>query len=124
MPIVNEHSLTIGWDGGISPCLALMHTYPFYIYGRRKEVNRYVLGFAGEQTLVKTWTSEEYVKFRAKVQGFRFPSCVDCGMNCSFAEENTDCWGNGPRVRDYPGQAGYHPMSLNRSLDAIFTSGV
>ena len=97
---VNESSLTIGWDGGVSPCSALMHSYPYYIYGRRKEVSRYVLGFVGEQSLADIWTSEEYVLFRAKVSAFRFPSCVDCGMDCTYAQENNDCWGNEPSCAD------------------------
>ncbi|MGQ9585736.1 MAG: SPASM domain-containing protein [Anaerolineae bacterium] len=41
---VGTRSLVVGWDGGVSPCYALMHSYPYYIYGRRKEVTRYVLG--------------------------------------------------------------------------------
>jgi Fe-coproporphyrin III synthase len=97
---INELSLTIGWDGGVSPCSALMHLYPYYIYSRPKKVTRYVLGFVGEQSLADIWTSEEYITFRAKVQDFRFPSCVDCGMECTFAQENSDCLGNSPSCAD------------------------
>lgn len=97
---INEPSLAIGWDGGVSPCNALMHSYPYYLYGRRKEVTRYVLGFVDERSLAKIWTSEEYVSFRARVADFRFPSCVDCGLDCTYAQENNDCWGNEPSCAD------------------------
>lgn len=97
---IEERSIVIGWDGGVSPCYALMHSYPYYIYGRRKEVSRYVLGRATEQTLADIWMSDEYVLFRAKVREMRFPSCVDCGMACTYAEENADCWGNSPSCAD------------------------
>lgn len=97
---VKDPSVVIGWDGGVSPCYALMHSYTYYIYGRRKEVTRYVLGSVRERSLADIWTSEEYVLFRAKVRDFRFPSCVDCGMDCSFAQENTDCYGNDPSCAD------------------------
>ncbi len=97
---IEERSIVIGWDGGVSPCYALMHSYPYYIYGRRKEVSRYVLGRVPEQTLADIWMSDEYVLFRAKVREMRFPSCVDCGMACTYAEENTDCWGNVPSCAD------------------------
>jgi Fe-coproporphyrin III synthase len=97
---INEPSLVIGWDGNVSPCYALMHSYPYYIYGRRKEVTRYVLGSVKERSLAEIWTSEEYVIFRAKVRDFRFPSCVDCGIDCTFAQENGDCWGNDPSCAD------------------------
>ena len=95
-----DPSLVVGWDGGVSPCYALMHSYTYYIYGRRKEVSRYTLGNVNQRSLLETWNSEEYVTFRAKVNDFRFPSCVDCGMDCTFAQENTDCWGNEPSCAD------------------------
>lgn len=97
---VEGRAMVIGWDGGVSPCYALMHSYPYYIYGRRKEVTRYVLGYVGESSLAEIWTSAAYVTFRAKVRDFRFPSCVDCGMACTYAERNTDCWGAVPSCAD------------------------
>jgi Fe-coproporphyrin III synthase len=97
---VDRSALVIGWDGGVSPCYALMHSYTYFIYGRRKEVNRYVLGNVRERPLADIWTSEEYVAFRANVRDFRFPSCVDCGMDCTYAQENSDCWGNNPSCAD------------------------
>ncbi len=97
---VDELSVTIGWDGEVSPCSALMHSYTYFIYGRRKEVTRYTLGNVRERSLVEIWTSEDYVKFRAKVHDFRFPSCVDCGMDCTYAQENVDCFGNDPSCAD------------------------
>lgn len=98
---IEGRSLVIGWDGGVSPCYALMHSYPYYIYGQLKEVSRYVLGNVMERPLVEIWTSEEYVRFRAKVREFRFPSCVDCGLiGCDYREANEDCWGNAPSCAD------------------------
>jgi tungsten cofactor oxidoreducase radical SAM maturase len=97
---VRESALVIGWDGAVSPCYALMHSYRYYIYGRRKDVKRFVLGSVKERSLAEIWTSEEYLNFRAKVHDFRFPSCVDCGMDCTYAQENSDCWGNDPSCAD------------------------
>ncbi|MDR7465556.1 MAG: SPASM domain-containing protein [Armatimonadota bacterium] len=97
---IDDRAMVIGWDGGVSPCYALMHSYPYYIYGRRKEVSRYVLGRVGERTLAEIWTSQECVTFPARVRDFRFPSCVDCGMACSFAASNEDCRGNAPSCAD------------------------
>lgn len=97
---VEDRAMVIAWDGGVSPCYALLHSYPYYIYGRRKNVTRYVLGNARQQPLTDIWTSEEYVRFRAKVRDFRFVSCVDCGLACTYAEDNEDCWGNVPSCAD------------------------
>jgi hypothetical protein len=77
-----------------------MHSYTYHIYGRRKEVSRYVLGTVGERSLADICTSEEYVSFRANVRDFRFPSCVDLCMDCTYAQENSDCWGNNPSCAD------------------------
>jgi len=52
---IEERAMIIGWDGGVSPCYALMHSYPYYIYGRRKEVSRHVLGNVYEQPLADIW---------------------------------------------------------------------
>lgn len=97
---ITDPSIVIGWDGGVSPCYALMHSYPYYIYERPKEVIRHVFGNVRERSLRDIWTSEEYVIFRAKVRDFRFPSCVDCGIDCTYARENSDCWGNDPSCSD------------------------
>jgi len=97
---VANRSLVVGWDGGVSPCYPLMHSYPYYIYGRLKNVTRYVLGNVREQPLVDIWTSDECVAFRAKVREFRFTSCVDCGLGCAYTEENEDCLGNVPSCAD------------------------
>ena len=97
---VQGRALVIGWDGGVSPCYALMHSYPYWIYGRPKRVSRLLFGNVRERPLADIWMDEAYVRFRARVRAFRFPSCVDCGMACTYAEENTDCWGNDPSCAD------------------------
>ena len=99
---VDEESLVVGWDGGVSPCYALAHTYPYYMYGRHKEVERYVLGNVRDRSLAEIWSSDDYLSFRAKVRAFRFPSCVDCPLEggCDYAAHNQDCWGNDPSCAD------------------------
>jgi tungsten cofactor oxidoreducase radical SAM maturase len=97
---VDDRAVVIGWDGGVSPCYPLMHSYPYYIYGRRKNVSRYVLGNVNECSLADIWQSQEYVCFRAKVRDFRFMYCVDCGAACDYAESNEDCLGNVPSCAD------------------------
>jgi tungsten cofactor oxidoreducase radical SAM maturase len=97
---VEGKSLVIGHDGGVSPCYALMHSYTYYIFGRRKEVKRYILGNVLENPISSIWMSEEYVRFRNRVRMFDFPSCVDCGLACDLAERNEDCWANNPSCAD------------------------
>ena len=97
---VGDRSLVIAWDGSVSPCYALMHSYRYYVFGRRKNVSRYAIGNVREKKLVELWTCEEYTKFRHKVRAFAFPSCVDCGVDCGYADLNQDCWGGDPSCAD------------------------
>lgn len=97
---ISNKGLVIGWDGSVSPCYALMHSYPYFIFGRLKHVFRYILGNVNQSSLADIWTNRDYVLFRAKVADFRFPSCVDCGQDCDFTQQNEDCWGNVPSCAD------------------------
>ena len=99
---VTNNALVIGWDGAVSPCYALSHSYPYYIFGRRKEVSRYTLGNVNQASLAEIWTSEDYVRFRAEVRRFHFPSCVDCDLRdtCDITAANEGCWGWNPSCAD------------------------
>jgi len=99
---IADRALVVGWDGGVSPCYALMHSYPYYIFGRRKRVTRYTFGNVRDKALAEIWTSEDYVRFRAQVRRFRFPSCVDCDLRdtCDLRENNEACWGWNPSCAD------------------------
>lgn len=91
---VSEGSAAVAWDGDVSPCVALMHSYPCYVMGRRKEIRRYTLGNVGQEPITAIWDREEYKRFRDLVQKFDFAPCSDCG-GCSLAESNEeDCFGN------------------------------
>ncbi len=97
---IGDRSLVIGWDGGVSPCYALLHSYQCYVFDRLKHVSRYSIGSVRERRLLELWTSEEYVRFRHKVRAFEFPSCMDCGMDCGYTDINQDCWGADPSCAD------------------------
>ncbi|MDH7499594.1 MAG: radical SAM protein [candidate division NC10 bacterium] len=91
---VNEGYLAIGWDGEVSPCLALMHSYGCYILDRYKQIRRYRLGNVGEKSLKEIWEGEEYSGFRSRVRAFEFSPCAECG-GCGLSETNEeDCFGN------------------------------
>ena len=91
---VREGAVVIAWDGEVSPCVALMHSYTCYVLGRRKVIRRYTLGNVGQEEITRIWDRDEYVQFRARVQRFDFSPCVNCG-GCELAESNEeDCFGN------------------------------
>jgi tungsten cofactor oxidoreducase radical SAM maturase len=100
---VQDHATVVGWDGSVSPCYALSHNYSYYtVDGRKKQVNRYILGNMKDQSLADIWTSEEYVRFRSEVKAYRFPSCPDCDLRetCDLRERNLGCWGWNPSCAD------------------------
>ena len=91
---VGEGAVAIAWDGEVSPCVALMHSYTCYILGRQKAILRYTVGNVGREEIMRIWDREEYRKFRTRVKQFDFSPCVDCG-GCQLAESNKeDCFGN------------------------------
>lgn len=100
---VQDRSMVVGWDGGVSPCYALSHNYAYFaIDGRQKQVARYVLGDVGAQSLAEVWMTENYVRFRSEVRGFHFPSCPDCDLRetCDLRGRNEGCWGWNPSCAD------------------------
>lgn len=83
------------WDGQVSPCLALLHDHPVYLYGRRKDVTHYGLGNINDKPLHEIWESPEFSSFRLKLQQFVFSPCTTCGGCERFARNFEDCQGNG-----------------------------
>ncbi len=100
---IKDRALVVGWDGGISPCYALAHNYFYFtVDGRKKHVQRYLLGNINDQSLRQIWMSADYVRFRNEVRAFNFPSCPNCDLRetCDFRERNEGCWGWNPSCAD------------------------
>lgn len=100
---VYDNAIAVCWDGGVSPCYALSHSYKYYaIDGVEKEVQRHTFGNVEELSLAEIWMSEEYVRYRSEVRTFHFPSCADCDLRdtCDLRLKNEACWGNNPSCAD------------------------
>ncbi len=93
-PFIERGSVVIGWNGEISPCLALAHGYETYLNNTPRTVRRCVFGNLQEQSLLSVWKAQEYAAFRKRVQEFDFAPCTWCG-GCEMAEKNEeDCFAN------------------------------
>ena len=100
---IHDPSAVVGWDGAVTPCYALSHSYEYYaIDGVKKSVSRYPLGDVNRQRLAEIWMSEDYVRFRSEVRAFRFPSCPNCDLRdtCDLRQQNEGCWGWNPSCAD------------------------
>jgi MoaA/NifB/PqqE/SkfB family radical SAM enzyme len=93
-PFIEQRSTSVAWDGSVSPCLGLLHSHISYLFDLRQSIQRYQLGNVNQRSLPEIWLSEEYTRFRQKVEQFDFAPCTVCG-GCQMAEANQeDCFGN------------------------------
>jgi MoaA/NifB/PqqE/SkfB family radical SAM enzyme len=93
-PFVERGSLSIRWDGDVSPCLALLHDHKAYVHGYERALKRHSVGNVLRQSIGDIWNKPEYLSFRKRIQEFDFSPCVLCG-GCDFFESNQeDCIGS------------------------------
>lgn len=93
-PFIKSGSTAISWEGNLSPCLPLMHSFFSFLDDRKRASRRHVIGNVAEKSLHDLWNAPEYVAIRERVQAFSFSHCVFCaGCELSLANEE-DCRGN------------------------------
>lgn len=93
-PFVERGSVSVRWDGAISPCLPLLHTHHSYLDFRPRVNHAFAFGNVNERGLVETWDSEPYADLRERLLAFDFAPCTTCN-SCDMADENLeDCFGS------------------------------
>jgi len=93
-PFVERGSLSIRWDGKISPCLPLLYTHGYYLDERERISREYFVGDIHVSNLLQVWNEGAYRELRKRLQEFDFSPCVFCN-SCEMANENMeDCFGN------------------------------
>ena len=79
---IDSGSITIAWDGNVSPCPPLSHNHQSYLHN------------IADCDLLDLWNDSDYVAYRQRVQQFAFAPCTACG-GCDLSESNeADCYGN------------------------------
>jgi MoaA/NifB/PqqE/SkfB family radical SAM enzyme len=87
-------TMSVSWNGDVSPCWPLMHTHVSYLHGKPRMNYRHVVGNVRDRTLRDLWLDPDYVAYRRRIQDFAFAPCTFCG-GCELAEANLeDCLGN------------------------------
>jgi hypothetical protein len=90
---IESGSISVRWDGGVSPCWPLMHTHTSYLHGKPRRNRQHIIGSLHERDLLDLWNDPEYQAYRQRVQSFAFAPCSSCG-GCDLSESNeTDCFG-------------------------------
>ena len=93
-PFVQKGSISVRWDGAVSPCLALLHAHESYLGDRRRRIEPYSVGRLEERSLKEIWEDPGYVSLRGRLQEFDFAPCSWCN-SCDFPDGNQeDCFGS------------------------------
>lgn len=93
-PFIEKASISVRWDGAVSPCLALMHANESYLDNHVRKSHAFAVGSLQKQTLEEIWNDAAYRDLRERVQAFDFSPCMSCN-SCEMADANEeDCFGN------------------------------
>jgi len=93
-PFVEKGSVSVRWDGAISPCLPLLHTHRSYLDFRPRTNHAYAVGNVNDRGLLDAWRDPDYVALRERLLAFDFAPCTICN-SCDMADENLeDCFGS------------------------------
>ena len=93
-PFVEKGSVSVRWDGAVSPCLPLLHTHQSYLDFRLRTSHAHVVGNVNERDLLDLWRDPDYAQLRERLQVFDVAPCTLCN-SCDMADENLeDCFGS------------------------------
>lgn len=93
-PFVERGSVSIRWDGKLSPCLPLLYTHTHFLDNRERTSREFFVGDIHDHHLIRIWNDKRYQELRNRLQDFDFSPCVFCN-SCEMANENMeDCFGN------------------------------
>jgi len=91
---VESGTLSISWNGVVSPCWPLMHDFTSYLHNKPRKSQRHVLGNVRDQSIQEIWLSPAFLQYRERLHNFVFAPCTFCG-GCDLSEANVeDCLGN------------------------------
>ena len=93
-PFVEKGSISVRWDGAISPCLPLLHTHRGYLGLRPRTSHAFSVANVNDRGLLEAWTDPAYVALRERLLDFDFAPCTICN-SCDMADDNLeDCFGS------------------------------
>jgi MoaA/NifB/PqqE/SkfB family radical SAM enzyme len=91
---VESGTMSIAWNGDVSPCWPLMHTHTTFLHGKPRLTKKHVIANVHNRSLGEIWNDPEYVTYRERLHNFVFAPCTFCG-GCDLSETNEeDCLGN------------------------------
>lgn len=107
-PFQTANASVIRSDGNVVPCFNYLWDHESYLNNHVRKNSSFTFGNIHQKPFQEIWKSEQYLKFRLKVEEMNktIPYCGDCSFssnNCFYAIEDTsDCWGNIPFCSECP----------------------
>ena len=93
-PFVEKGSVSVRWDGAVSPCLALLHDHESYLDNHVRKSQAFSIGSLKDRSLFELWNAPDYKALRERLVAFDFSPCMSCN-SCEMADSNQeDCFGN------------------------------
>jgi AbrB family looped-hinge helix DNA binding protein len=93
-PFVERGSLSIRWDGKVSPCLPLLYTHTYFLDDRERCSHAHFVGDIHKHSLSEIWSAPNYLELRDRLESFDFSPCTYCN-SCEMANDNLeDCYGS------------------------------
>ncbi len=91
---VESGTMSIAWNGDVSPCWPLMHTFTSYLHNKPRQSKKHIIGNINDHSILELWQSPDYRSYRERLHNFVFAPCTFCG-GCDLSETNAeDCLGN------------------------------
>lgn len=93
-PFVRRGSMSIRFDGRVSPCQPLMYSHCHYLDDTLRQNTEFFVGSVLDDTILNIWQRPEYFALRQRLSAFDFSPCTECN-SCELAEHNQkDCFQN------------------------------
>jgi len=91
---VESGTMSIAWNGDVSPCWPLMHTHISYLHDKPRLSKKHIIGNVKDKSLSDLWLAPDFLAYRERLHNFAFAPCSFCG-GCDLSESNQeDCLGN------------------------------
>ena len=98
---VEDGSAFVSWEGRVSPCYFLWHSYRCYASGWPQQVQQKVFGSLEERGILDIWNDAAFRSFRKSVLSYDYPGCSNCTLApCDYVQTNDfqqDC-----HIKDVP----------------------
>lgn len=98
---IEEGGAFVSWDGDVSPCYFLWHSYRCFASGWEQRVSPKVFGNLAGRGILDIWNDPQFRAFRKNVITYDYPECSSCSLApCDYVQ--TDEFEQDCHIRSVP----------------------